>query len=96
MSNYVEVVVVDPALWKIRAVQLEIKQAIRSSNLECNLYFHYKETWFEKLFRQPKKGCRITDPYNPLINKGICVIGAGNEVRTRDPNLGKVTMYITL
>jgi hypothetical protein len=31
-----------------------------------------------------------------LINKGFCVNGAGNEVRTRDPNLGKVSVYITL
>jgi len=32
------------------------------------------------------------NPYNPLINKGFCVNGAGNEVRTRDPNLGKVSV----
>ena len=37
-------------------------------------------------------------PLSPLNNKtpknfGVQEIGAGNETRTRDPNLGKVVLY---
>ena len=38
----------------------------------------------------------LSNPYNPLINRVIVVNGAGNEVRTRDPNLGKVVKNITI
>jgi hypothetical protein len=27
------------------------------------------------------------------LNFTMCNIGAGNEIRTRDPNLGKVVLY---
>jgi hypothetical protein len=30
---------------------------------------------------------------NPRRTEGFCQFGAGNETRTRDPNLGKVVLY---
>ncbi len=33
----------------------------------------------------------FVDPYSPPVNRRE--IGAGNEIRTRDPNLGKVVLY---
>ncbi|WP_411688317.1 hypothetical protein, partial [Acinetobacter indicus] len=46
------------------------------------------------------KGRRVFKKYNkinkkkaPIFGLGLFEFGAGNETRTRDPNLGKVVLY---
>ncbi len=34
-----------------------------------------------------------TSTHRKILNKGVCKNGAGNEIRTRDLNLGKVALY---
>ena len=36
---------------------------------------------------------QILDEKKALIRRLALLIGAGNEARTRDPNLGKVVLY---
>ena len=49
--------------------------------------------WVREGKYQSKNHPHKKNPAEELIHAGFRIFGAGNETRTRDPNLGKVVLY---